>query len=181
MEIKTDISLSNFRTETRAWLELNCPESMRQPIKDPSDLYWGGRNAKFKSEDQRLWFERMFEKKWVVPYWETKYGGGGLSSDENNILTQEMIRLGCRKPLYSFGISMLGPALLNFASEEQKLKYLPKLLKGKYGGVKDIVSPMQGVTWQVYKQRQLIRENIMKLQDQKYGLLMLINLIGFFV
>ena len=131
MEIKTDVSLSNFRTETRAWLELNCPESMRQPIKDPSDLYWGGRNAKFKSEDQRLWFERMFEKKWVVPYWETKYGGGGLSSEENNILTQEMIRLGCRKPLYSFGISMLGPALLNFASEEQKLKYLPQIAEGK--------------------------------------------------
>jgi len=131
METKTDVSLSNFRTETRAWLELNCPESMRQPIKDPSDLYWGGRNAKFKSEDQRLWFERMFEKKWVVPYWETKYGGGGLSSKENNILTQEMIRLGCRKPLYSFGISMLGPALLNFASEEQKLKYLPQIAEGK--------------------------------------------------
>ncbi len=131
METKTDVSLSNFRTETRAWLELNCPESMRQPIKDPSDLYWGGRNAKFKSEDQRLWFERMFEKKWVVPYWETKYGGGGLSSEENNILTQEMIRLGCRKPLYSFGISMLGPALLNFASEEQKLKYLPQIAEGK--------------------------------------------------
>ena len=131
METKTDVSLSNFRTETRAWLELNCPESMRQPIKDPSDLYWGGRNAKFKSEDQRIWFERMFEKKWVVPYWETKYGGGGLSSEENNILTQEMIRLGCRKPLYSFGISMLGPALLNFASEEQKLKYLPQIAEGK--------------------------------------------------
>ena len=131
METKTDVSLSNFRTETRAWLELNCPESMRKPIKDPSDLYWGGRNAKFKSEDQRLWFERMFEKKWVVPYWETKYGGGGLSSEENNILTQEMIRLGCRKPLYSFGISMLGPALLNFASEEQKLKYLPQIAEGK--------------------------------------------------
>ncbi len=81
MEIKTDVSLSNFRTETRAWLELNCPESMRQPIKDPSDLYWGGRNAKFKSEDQRLWFEKMFEKKWVVPYWETKYGGGIETSD----------------------------------------------------------------------------------------------------
>ena len=131
METKTDVSLSNFRTETRAWLELNCPESMRQPIKDPSDLYWGGRNAKFKSEDQRLWFERMFEKKWVVPYWETKYGGGGLYSEENNILTQEMIRLGCRKPLYSFGISMLGPALLNFASEDQKLKYLPQIAEGK--------------------------------------------------
>ena len=131
METKISISLSDFRTETRAWLEANCPESMRQPVKDPFDLFWGGRNAKFNSEDQRLWFERMLEKKWVVPYWEVKYGGGGLTSDENNILTQEMTRLGCRKPLYSFGISMLGPALLNFASEDQKLHYLPQIVEGK--------------------------------------------------
>ena len=131
METKISVSLSDFRTETRAWLEANCPKSMRQPVKDPFDLFWGGRNAKFNSEDQRLWFERMLEKKWVVPYWETKYGGGGLTSDENNILTQEMTRLGCRKPLYSFGISMLGPALLNFASEDQKLHYLPQIVEGK--------------------------------------------------
>ena len=131
METKISVSLSDFRTETRAWLETNCPESMRQPVKDPFDLFWGGRNAKFNSEDQRLWFERMLEKKWVVPYWETKYGGGGLTSDENNILTQEMTRLGCRKPLYSFGISMFGPALLNFASEDQKLHYLPQIVEGK--------------------------------------------------
>ena len=59
----------------------------------------------------------MLEKKWIVPYWDIKYGGGGLSQDQNNILTQEMSRLGCRKPIYSFGISMLGPALLKFASQ----------------------------------------------------------------
>ena len=67
MEIKTDVSLSNFRTETRAWLELNCPESMRQPINDPSDLYWGGRNAKFKSEDQRLWLKECLKKSGLSP------------------------------------------------------------------------------------------------------------------
>ena len=70
-------------------------------------------------------FAKMLEKKWVVPYWEKKYGGGGLSPEQNNILNQEMSRLGCRKPHYNFGISMLGPAMLKFASEEQKLHYLP--------------------------------------------------------
>ena len=123
--------LDDFRTATRIWLEANCPKSMCQPVKDPFDVYWGGRNAVFHTEDQKVWFEKMLEKRWVVPYWDKKYGGGGLTPEENNILTQEMTRLGCRKPLYSFGISMLGPALLKFAAEEQKLHYLPQIVEGK--------------------------------------------------
>jgi alkylation response protein AidB-like acyl-CoA dehydrogenase len=131
METKVNIDLTNFRMETRKWLEDNCPLSMREPTKDPSQLYWGGRNGEFSSDDQKLWFERMLEKKWIVPYWKVKYGGGGLSNEENNILNQEMGRLGCRKPHYNFGISMLGPAMLKFASEEQKLNYLPEIVQGK--------------------------------------------------
>jgi alkylation response protein AidB-like acyl-CoA dehydrogenase len=131
METKVNTDLTNFRMETRKWLEDNCPLSMREPTKDPSQLYWGGRNGEFSSDDQKLWFERMLEKKWIVPYWKVKYGGGGLSNEENNILNQEMGRLGCRKPHYNFGISMLGPAMLKFASEEQKLNYLPDIVQGK--------------------------------------------------
>ena len=131
METKVNIDLTNFRMETRKWLEDNCPLSMREPTKDPSELYWGGRNGEFSSDDQKLWFERMLEKKWIVPYWKVKYGGGGLSNEENNILNQEMSRLGCRKPHYNFGISMLGPAMLKFANEEQKLNYLPEIVQGK--------------------------------------------------
>ena len=131
METKVNTDLSNFRMETRKWLEDNCPLSMREPTKDPSQLYWGGRNGEFSSDDQKLWFERMLEKKWIVPYWKVKYGGGGLSIEKNNILNQEMGRLGCRKPHYNFGISMLGPAMLKFASEEQKLNYLPDIVQGK--------------------------------------------------
>jgi alkylation response protein AidB-like acyl-CoA dehydrogenase len=131
METKVNTDLTNFRMETRKWLEDNCPLSMREPTKDPSQLYWGGRNGEFSSDDQKLWFERMLEKKWIVPYWKVKYGGGGLSNEENNILNQEMSRLGCRKPHYNFGISMLGPAMLKFANEEQKLNYLPEIVQGK--------------------------------------------------
>ena len=131
METKVNTDLTNFRMETRKWLEDNCPLSMREPTKDPSQLYWGGRNGEFSSDDQKLWFERMLEKKWIVPYWKVKYGGGGLSNEQNNILNQEMSRLGCRKPHYNFGISMLGPAMLKFANEEQKLNYLPEIVQGK--------------------------------------------------
>ena len=131
METTMKTDLEDFRLETRKWLEENCPPSMRKPMKDASDYFWGGRNATFHSEDQKIWFERMLEKKWIVPYWDTKYGGGGLSPEENNILTQEMTRLGCRKPIFSFGISMLGPALHKFANEEQKMRFLTEITAGK--------------------------------------------------
>lgn len=131
MKTTTKEELKEFRLETRQWLEENCPKSMRLPIKEGTDYYWGGRNASFSSEDQKIWFEKMLEKKWIVPYWDTLYGGGGLSPEENNILTQEMLRIGCRKPIFSFGISMLGPALHKFATEEQKMRFLPDITAGK--------------------------------------------------
>ena len=131
METTTKSDLKEFRSETKRWLEENCPASMRTPPKEFADLYWGGRNSTFSSEDQKNWFAKMLEKKWIVPYWDTQYGGGGLSPEENNILTQEMIRIGCRKPLFSFGISMLGPALHKFANEEQKMRFLPDITSGK--------------------------------------------------
>ncbi len=123
--------LGTFRKETRAWLEANCPESMRVPVRSGSDYYWGGRNASFKNDEQKQWFEAMSAKGWAVPHWPKKYGGGGLSKAENKILGEEMARLNCRPPLFSFGISMLGPALLKFATEEQKLEYLPQIVNGE--------------------------------------------------
>ena len=123
--------LTEFRKETRAWLEENCPVSMRGQTKDIAELYWGGRNSDFTSEDQKIWFKRMHDKGWIVPYWDKKYGGGGLSPLENKILAEEMTRLRCKQPLFSFGISMLGPALLKFATEEQKGHYLKDIVDAK--------------------------------------------------
>jgi acyl-CoA dehydrogenase len=123
--------LENFRNETRAWLEANCPPDMRLPLEDDEDRYWGGRNATFNSEGQRLWFERMAARGWTVPEWPKEYGGGGLSREEGRILRGELRRLGCRSPLDSFGIWMLGPALLRYGSEAQKREYLPQIARGE--------------------------------------------------
>jgi len=123
--------LATFRAETRAWLLENCPPEMRQPVVTEDDVYWGGRNATFQSEAQRLWLERMAERGWTTPEWPSAYGGGGLSYEEAKILRQEMAALGCRPPLSSFGIWMLGPALLRYGSEEQKRTYLPPIVRGE--------------------------------------------------
>lgn len=122
--------LDTFRSETRDWLEANCPESMRTPMPD-EETPWGGRNAHFPNPDSKLWMERMGERGWTAPQWPREYGGGGLSKEEAKVLREEMARINARPPLLSFGIWMLGPALLEFAGEEQKKKYLPEIVRGE--------------------------------------------------
>lgn len=123
--------LETFRKETRQWLEENCPPSMRTPAASEEETVWGGRKATFKNPEAKLWLDRMAEKGWTCPTWPREYGGGGLSHDENRILSREMARINARPPLVSFGISMLGPVLLEFGTEEQKLEHLPKIVRGE--------------------------------------------------
>ncbi|MBC9031525.1 acyl-CoA dehydrogenase family protein [Sphingomonas sp. JC676] len=123
--------LTQFRLETRAWLEENCPPAMRTPARGEKDATWGGRNPVYAHPDQKVWMDRMGARGWTVPDWPRAYGGGGLSPAETKILREEMARLQCRNPLNSFGISMLGPALLKYGTEEQKLEHLPKIARGE--------------------------------------------------
>ncbi|MCC5857541.1 MAG: acyl-CoA dehydrogenase family protein [Ectothiorhodospiraceae bacterium] len=123
--------LETFRRETRAWLEANCPQSMRSPVMGDDDQCWGGRNWTFKSEDQRVWLERMAEKGWTAPDWPKEYGGGGLSKEEHKILREEMARIKARPPLASFGVWMIGPAILKFGSEKLKKQHLPPIVRGE--------------------------------------------------
>tara|TARA_Y100000996_G_scaffold273414_1_gene215276 strand:+ start:180 stop:1376 length:1197 start_codon:yes stop_codon:yes gene_type:complete len=132
--------LQAFREETKDWLEANCPPEMRKP----GDVCWGGRNPQFSHPDQEIWLERMGDKGWTCPTWPNEYGGGGLSKDENKILQEEMAAIGARSPLGSFGIWMLGPALLEFASEEQKKEHLPGIVKGKYWWCQGYSEPGSG-------------------------------------
>jgi acyl-CoA dehydrogenase len=136
--------LETLRSETRAWLAANCPPSMRLPLEDDEDRCWGGRNWKFKSDDQKRWLERMAERGWTAPTWPKEYGGGGLSRDEAKLLREEMRAINARSPLDSFGIWMLGPALLKYGSEEQKKKYLPEITRGEIRWCQGYSEPNSG-------------------------------------
>ncbi|QQN75366.1 acyl-CoA dehydrogenase family protein [Croceicoccus sp. YJ47] len=126
-----EAALDDFRRETRRWLEANCPPEMRTPPKSADDVAWGGRRFEPSSQAQADWLRIMGERGWTVPDWPTEYGGGGLAPAEAKVLKQEMAALGCRTPLYSFGISMLGPALLKYGTEAQKKEHLPKIARGE--------------------------------------------------
>ena len=123
--------LDTFRTTTRAWLQANCPPEMRQPMRSEKDACWGGRRFEFQSPAQKQWLDAMGARGWTVPDWPADYGGGGLSAAETKVLKEEMAAIGARSPLMSFGISMLGPALLKFGNEAQKKHYLPQIARGE--------------------------------------------------
>jgi len=123
-------ALENFRADTRAWLEENCPPSMRTPMTE-DESPWGGKRAVWKNPESKQWMEAMASRGWTAPQWPSEYGGGGLSKEENKVLQQELRAIKARPALMSFGIWMLGPALLEFANEEQKKEHLPKIVRGE--------------------------------------------------
>ncbi len=129
----------SFRAETRAWLEENCPASCRGPGETPG----GGTKAPM-TDDERTWLERAAERGYTVPTWPAEYGGGGLSQDENLILLEEMRRIEARPPVAGMGTAMLGPTLLEYGTEEQKKRHIPRIARGEVWWCQGYSEPSSG-------------------------------------
>ncbi len=124
------MSLSEFRAEARAWLEENCPPSMRAPMTE-GEVFSGGAKEPVRNPDTLVWLERMAGKGWTVPNWPKEYGGAGLTKPEFLVLLEEMRAIGARVPLTGMGVTMIGPTLLEFGTEAQKQRHLPKIASGE--------------------------------------------------
>lgn len=135
--------LTQFRAETVAWLEANCPQSQRQPIVRDQQI-WGGRRRVFPSAEAQQWFEACRDKGYTAPEWPSEYGGGGLSSAQAKVLQQEMARMRCRPPLYCQGLWMLGPALLVYGNEAQKREHLSAICRGEIRWAQGYSEPSAG-------------------------------------
>jgi len=121
------MNLEEFRADTRTWLETNCPPGAR----GPGEISNGSSKIEIKDPDTRLWLQRMVEKGWTVPNWPKEYGGGGLSTAEYVVLLEEMGAIRARPALSSFGTSMFGPTLLEYGTEEQKQRHLPRIARAE--------------------------------------------------
>jgi len=123
-----DIELEAFRAEARAWLEENCPPSIR----NKPGLALALMDGPPPSGDLALWKQRMGEKGWGTPTWPKEYGGGGLTPQQARVLIQEMARVGAFNPLLAgMGVTMIGPTILDYGTEEQKKKHLPPIIRGE--------------------------------------------------
>ena len=117
--------LDVFRQETRAWLEANCPVSMRARA-----VHFEDAHEVYSSDDAKLWLDRAAARSWIAPGWPKEYGGGGLTRPELRVLQQEMAAIKALPPSVGMGLAMIGPTLLEFGTEDQKRRHLPRIARG---------------------------------------------------
>lgn len=120
----------NFVNYVREQLAALYPAELRDPaVKSHPEAIWGGRAFAGSDDPQIVWMKRMAALGWTMPTCPKAYGGGGLTAEEAQVLHNEMVAGGYREPLKHW-VWMLGSALLEYASEEQKLEHLPKIING---------------------------------------------------
>ena len=119
--------ITEFREETRDWLNTNCPAGAR----GAGQVHTGSSKIPITDVDTKIWLERMANKGWTCPTWKKEYGGGGLDTEQYMILLQEMQSINARPPLMNRGTTMVGPTILEFGDEEQKLRLLPMIARGE--------------------------------------------------
>jgi alkylation response protein AidB-like acyl-CoA dehydrogenase len=79
-----------------------------------------------------------------VPTWPREYGGAGLTKEEFVILLDELQRIRARPPLGGMGVSMIGPTLLEYGTEAQKLEHLPAIARGELAWCQGYSEPGAG-------------------------------------
>jgi len=120
--------LDAFRIEARDWLEANYPQSLRGDPEAGPRMIMGGVKP---TGDHLVWKQRMADKGWGTPTWPKEYGAGGLTPNEARVLQQEMDRVGAYNPMTGMGLSMFGPTLLEYGTEEQKRRHVPPIVRGE--------------------------------------------------
>lgn len=113
-----------FRQEVRTWLQQNLPTDF-----DPEKIEAIDPEARF--DFQRAWQKKAHAGGWVGIHWPKEYGGRGASLMEMFIFNQELGKV--RAPRYAnmLGLIMSGPTLIHWGTEEQKKRYLPRILSGE--------------------------------------------------
>ena len=124
------MSLGYTVDELGAWIDEHAPDSLYGTASTPFQGHWGGRDCSFPSDAHRQWFETCLAHGLTAPDWPTAYGGAGWEPQRarawKRALTQRMLPL----PLVGFGLTMIGPILLQEGSEAQKAAHLPRIVDG---------------------------------------------------
>jgi len=124
--------LEAFRTEVRAWVHENAPESLRGTSgSGPFEGYWGGSKCEETDPDLLRWRDLGIEKGWTAPSWPREYGGGGLTHAQEEIIHAEMKTIGVPRPVAGQGLAMFGPVLLEYGNDAQRAQHLPGIARGE--------------------------------------------------
>jgi alkylation response protein AidB-like acyl-CoA dehydrogenase len=110
-----------FRQEVRAWIQAAMPAHIK------AKAAGGGH---FEHEEQMEWHKILYAKGWVAPHWPKEVGGTGWDIGKRHIFGEELVRANAPQ-LSPFGLTMVGPLLIQFGTPEQKQRFLPRILSGE--------------------------------------------------
>ncbi len=120
-----DLSFSKeqiaFREEVRDWIKTAMPAEMREKAEV---------DGNFDHHEVMQWHKILHRKGWAGPHWPVEHGGPGLDVTSRFILTEEL-ELSGAPHLSPFGLVMVGPLLMQFGTDAQKKRFLPKILAGE--------------------------------------------------
>ena len=119
MDLFFDSDEKAFRDEIRSWINENKPNERWAPMDTQSGF-----------EQHRAWERKLFEAKWSVPNWPSKNGGRDCSLIEWLLYEEEYYLSGAPGRVNTNGITLLGPTLFSWGTEEQKDRFLPKMANG---------------------------------------------------
>ena len=125
MDLNYSAEEERFRDEVRAWLAANLP-------KDGESLHHDSEKMDEWMTFLKSWQRKLYDAGWSGISWPKEYGGRGATIIEELIFTEEMAR--ARAPNLmnvSIGIELVGPAIIHHGTEEQKRRYLPKILSAE--------------------------------------------------
>ncbi|HEY7711077.1 MAG TPA: acyl-CoA dehydrogenase [Candidatus Entotheonella sp.] len=116
MDLKFSAEDEAYRLKLRSWLEDNMPSEPPPHGQDAAFAY------------RRDWQRKLYDGGWVGIQWPKEYGGQGATLIQQAIYAQETARARAPQPANGLGISIVGPTLIHHGTEEQKKRYIPKIL-----------------------------------------------------
>jgi alkylation response protein AidB-like acyl-CoA dehydrogenase len=116
MDLRFSAEDEQYRLQLRQWLEDHMPSEPSPSEQDAAFAY------------RRAWQRKLYEGGWVGIHWPKAYGGQGATLVQQAIYAQETARARAPQPANGLGISIVGPTLIEHGTEEQKKRYIPKIL-----------------------------------------------------
>lgn len=134
VDLRQDSAAGQFRAEVRQFLAAHLPADMARRSR------MGFHNLR---DDCRAWTRILNAHGWAAPNWPVEFGGTGWSLDQRAIFDEECTAAGA--PLLDiFGLSMVGPLIYTYGTEELKARILPAFLRGEIMWAQGFSEPNAG-------------------------------------
>ena len=127
MDFKDTPQEAEFRTKCRSWLEANAQLKTKE-TNSVKNMNVGNKSL---LEAASEWQKKKYDAGWAMIHWPKEFGGIGATPIERIIWAQEESKFNVPKGVYEIGLGMAGPVMMEYATDEQKERYLPPMAEGK--------------------------------------------------